>query len=204
VRTPVIHVAEGADFLLSGHKLLLRGHLLGLAIRPSKILSRNALSVLNQSPKKKVSDSDPDKRWSSSFVGMSEQFADAGEAGESSTAGKRKLEEAKGGDFELELAREWAEVPRVGDLVADSTFIPFKRPMSMEGNEKMDEAERYSSIVPYLVYFVLFCFPSSSNMLSPQSGPLLSKILATTKRHVWHADSVPTCSWISKQTKDAE
>jgi hypothetical protein len=107
---------------------------------------------------------------------MSGQFADVGEAGE-----KRKFEDANGGDFDLQLAKEWAEVPRVGDLVqvANSPFIPFKRPMSIEGNEKMDEAERYASLALGTRETLCIFLPylSSSAMLPPafnkQQIPLL-------------------------------
>jgi hypothetical protein len=73
-----------------------------------------------------------------------DQFADAGEGkGGAHAGGKRKLEEENGGQFDLQLAKEWAEVPRVGDIVKGSPFIPCKRPLSPEANEKVDEAERY-------------------------------------------------------------
>lgn len=74
------------------------------------------------------------------------QFDDAGQGGSSGGGGeasrKRRAEEEVGGDYDEAMAKKWAEVPRLGNLVGAGPFIPCKRPLSAAANEKVDEGDR--------------------------------------------------------------
>lgn len=70
---------------------------------------------------------------------MANQFQDAGE---SLVGNKRKQMSEAGGEFDVKLAKEWAAVPRLGQLVAQGPFIPCKRPLSQAANEKLEEGDR--------------------------------------------------------------